>query len=421
MKKYIFFYLPNSNCISIDCRNIEHGNPGLGGTEYMIILIATILSLRGKLNVTLLLEEEGIFHPNLKTVVAGGFEQAYEIACRMKADFFVFRPLPCYFSSVAFSNTQNVKMIPWCHNFLSYQELLFLYRCDKIPYIVSVGKEQSELYLDMKIDDKMIFIYNSLPIITRNHFKQLTKPNDRKNIVTYIGSIVPSKGFHLLAKAWKQVLQAIPDAELYVIGSGSLYFNGAKLGKYSIAEQSYEKSFMKYLIDEKGKILKSVHFCGILGEEKNEILKKTKVGIPNPSGLTETFGLSAVEMQLMGCNIVTKKCPGFLDTVKVGLLYDDDTLLATNIIKALKKPQTDFCEAIEYFEKNFSISKVSECWENLFLNASVFYQKNKSSKISNIYFRHKKLKMTLKRLKSKYRILNILPSIETLLYYRQKI
>lgn len=32
----IVFYLPNAGCANVNCRDLESGNPGIGGTEYII-------------------------------------------------------------------------------------------------------------------------------------------------------------------------------------------------------------------------------------------------------------------------------------------------------------------------------------------------------------------------------------------------
>lgn len=79
----------------------------------------------------------------------------------------------------------------------------------------------------------------------------------------------------MIAKAWKTVLAAVPDAKLNVIGAGNLYDRNSKLGKYGIAEESYENSFMPYLTEKfeedgeiKERILPSVKFWGLMGVEK---------------------------------------------------------------------------------------------------------------------------------------------------------
>ena len=83
---------------------------------------------------------------------------------------------------------------------------------------------------------------------------------------------------------------------------------------------------MKHITND-NQVLPSVHFLGVLGEEKNDLLLKCRVGVPNPSGNTETFGFTAIEMQSMGCNITTMKCSGYLDTV-----FTKDICIITQII-----------------------------------------------------------------------------------------
>ena len=46
----------------------------------------------------------------------------------------------------------------------------------------------------------------------------------------------------------------------------------------------------------------------------DDILKNIRVGCPNPTGDSETFCLSAVEMQAMGCVVAAMEAPGYYDT-----------------------------------------------------------------------------------------------------------
>ena len=103
----------------------------------------------------------------------------------------------------------------------------------------------------------------------------------------------------MLAEAWSNVRERVPDAGLDVIGTGRLYDENAKLGKYGLAEETYEQEFMKWLTDEKGEILPNVRFHGILGAEKYDVFRKCSIGVINPMA-TETFGLAAVEMEACG-------------------------------------------------------------------------------------------------------------------------
>lgn len=40
------FYLDNDTISSVDCTCILKGNPGIGGTEYMVIAVAQLLTIR---------------------------------------------------------------------------------------------------------------------------------------------------------------------------------------------------------------------------------------------------------------------------------------------------------------------------------------------------------------------------------------
>ncbi len=85
-------------------------------------------------------------------------------------------------------------------------------------------------------------------------------------------------------------------------------------------------------------------FSGSLGEEKNDFaIKKCRVGVPNPSGNTETFGFTAIEMQSMGVISLLMKCSGYLDTVFTKrYLYYNSNNLAKNIIKLLLQKEHDY-------------------------------------------------------------------------------
>lgn len=234
-----------------------------------------------------------------------------------------------------------------------------------------MSREQLNMYRDHKAFLKSSYIYNGMPVeYMKILMPELPALSERPHEVTYIGSIVDYKGFHLLAKAWPEVLKKVPDAKLNVIGSGKLYDRNAKLGKYGIAEESYECQFMPYLTDSNGKILPSVKFWGVLGIEKNDVLKQTKVGIPNPSGISETFCITALEMQAMGCLVTTIDFGGFRNTVyrKAGLLYKNPKDLARCISDLLKAKDNDINGFYDFMGKQFAFEKIAKDWINLLLS-----------------------------------------------------
>ena len=411
MKK-IALFLDNSKIASVDCSNILQGNPGIGGTECMIITIATLLSMRDNgISVDLYVLKKGIFPSELNVCVVDTFKEAVERVDTVY-DYLIFKHDVAHIHDKSLENLKSdLKLIPWCHVFVCYWELDYYANNPFVSNIINVGREMNDLYRDHKAFKKSNYIYNCLHIPDEIAFEPYEK---RQNIVTYIGCIKPFKGFHLLAKAWPKVVKEIPDAQLYVIGSGNLYDKTIKMGRYNIAEEMYENVFMHYLSQE-GRVLPSVHFMGVLGEEKNKILAKTKVGVPNPSGITETFGISAVEMQLMGARIATMRCPGHIDTVKNGSLYHNADELAQYIIELLNSNHTDYTAALEYFKKNFSYDSIVERWETLILKGTL-----SNEKITNPGYRLKFLKELLRRLKNVFPCFYKLPPIERILLFVEK-
>lgn len=60
----VAFYLPNKFCYA-DCSNVDLGNPGIGGTEYMIIALAYHLSICQKKHEILILRSMILSYHNI--------------------------------------------------------------------------------------------------------------------------------------------------------------------------------------------------------------------------------------------------------------------------------------------------------------------------------------------------------------------
>lgn len=397
MSKKVAFYFDNSRISQVDCRDIESGNPGIGGTEYLFLLISTLLTKSDNdIDITVFNTSKGWIPECLKVQIFTSINDAYVYADNHGYDYFVFRPqIGETFEEKLKSSSFHgkTKLIPWCHNFLTYKQLSLYSKSDMIARIICVGREQMDLYMDLPAYNKSDYIYNCFDIdedtiaaVRNNSF------SERKNIVTYIGSIVPAKGFHILAKAWPEIEKSIPDAQLYIIGSGQLYDRDAVMGTFNIAENTYESMFMRYLTNGE-KIKDNVHFMGIMGKEKESILLKTKVGVPNPSGNTETFGLTALEFQSNGAKVITKKCAGYMDTVFNGNLYSNEKNIAKLIINALKSKDLDYASFVKMNNAFFSKTVVIKQWEKLFKDGYVLEPEGKSFlQIPNKKFRLKWLK-----------------------------
>ena len=56
-KMKVAFFLKNELIPGIDWREITKGNPGCGGSEYIIVLTAYVLTIRKNYDITLLLKK----------------------------------------------------------------------------------------------------------------------------------------------------------------------------------------------------------------------------------------------------------------------------------------------------------------------------------------------------------------------------
>lgn len=359
----ICFLFPNSKISEMNFSEIEKGNPGIGGTEFAIYTVCYKLA---KFHEVILLSEVPVkeCYSEINNIV---FKNDYVTSLNdIHPDIFVVHHSPYVWQRDSLDRVSpKIKIIVWVHNFLSTAHLNRYSLDEKVSRIVFVGREMYDKYRDHSIIYKSSYIYNPFFITEDDFLLAQQKPYvERDNIVVYVGNIIPGKGFHLLAKAWKKILNKKPDAQLKVIGTGKLYNKSEKLGKYGIANEKYESEFMPFLTDDNGNILDSVHFLGILGKEKESCFLNAKIGVPNPSGVSETFGYTAVEMSKMGMMITTKKVEGYLDTVPntAGILYNNPNQLAECIVKLLSAKNEDYAKTFSYLTENFSTDHVALKW-----------------------------------------------------------
>lgn len=356
--------IPDQSFFGVDLSRPELGNPGVGGSEYLFTLLASQLKKRG-IEIVVYHYSSNILPPNLCEYIV---EDSISIINKAESDGIKLLIHQVGKSENWYNVLENttINSVAWAHVYLEYYELKLLRNNENVKRVVFVGKEEYDSYIDDDIIQKSTYIYNMIPTEVPACKRILDKP-----IVTYVGSLVPAKGFHKLAQIWPEVIRHVPDAELYVIGNGKVYDRNAKLGKYGISQRDYEDSFMDYLTDYEGNIWPSVHFLGIVGNEKTDIFKKTSVGIVNPTALTETFCMSAVEMEYSYIPIVTRKKWGLLDTVKsgeTGYLFRNKKQFVKSVVSLLKNSDLNNLmgeNAHSFAAEKFSINVIIPKWLTL--------------------------------------------------------
>ncbi len=407
MEQEIAFYLDIENLNDQDYSKILEGNPGMGGSEYEFLLVSYLLEKRSNGIHSILLSRSKQRFPHNNIQYVNNLQEACNFCIRQKIQTIVINQNQ-FNRHILEPYGKNISFILWAHNTISYQKLSLLSKLNYVKRIVCCGREMMDLYRDHVATLKSTYIYNIFPAKDKEWY--LNKISHKKNHnVVYMGCLSPQKGFHVLARSWKDVLKKVPDAQLYVIGSGQLYHK-CEVGEYGLAEKNYEHLFMSYLKDTNGNLLPNVHFMGLMGIEKFKVLAKCKVAIPNPTGQTECLPITCIEMQLMGCQIVTIKHPAYLDTVyDTRYLYTKTSDLATSIAEALLSQEKYTYEDIYQFISNkFGIDYNIKRWEKIIKNLDSYKLEDYSDKP----FQMKPLKNFILQLKKNFTFLNILPPIE---------
>lgn len=402
----IGFFLRDNGLTGIDMRNPENGNPGIGGTEYCFAMVMKELISECKdINVECYHYNNNILPVDCKDYIVKDSMEVITLAELHKLDCLVVSTQQSeeFYSKL---EERNIPTVLWAHCFILNNELKCVTKNASIKKVVFVGKEQYDTYVDHDIINKSTYIYNMFYYNDRYN-----RIENYENNVTYIGSLTKEKGFHILASVWRNVIRKVPDTKLNVIGSGKLYNRNNKVGPYQIADEEYEKKFMKYLVDEDGKIIPSVNFLGIMGQEKVDIINNTSVGVINPSAISETFGISAVEMEACGVPIVTKGKYGLLDTVKrkkTGELFLTKYGFSRKLIKLLKNNELNAeygTNAQKFVIETFAPEIIVQRWHDLFVrvcnNQQEIYDKptenfNNNYKWLRIFVRNIRFKLKIK-------------------------
>lgn len=361
----IAFYLFNDSISEIDCTQAEIFNPGIGGSQLICIQIASFLTRFQSVNEIIILANKYAKLPDeVSYVVVDDIQGAFEYCRTNTIDYIVIDTK--YLTKRLLRSNYDVKILGWANCFIPDEEKDILSQCDNLVKIICVGDEQWRELSEHPIGTKASVIYPPVPSKILEKYKCIQETGKRGNNVVYAGSLLEIKGFGYLAKSWKKVVEVIPDAQLYVIGTGKLYNRCTKLGSYGITYEPFESQLVKELSYDGETIMPSVHFMGILGEDKYDIFAKCKVGVPNPGGETETFCITAAEMQQMGCIITTINKGGFVNSVyNKKYLYNTTDQLPECIIKALSEGDNNYKDTLEYLE-NFSPNSIVAKWQMLF-------------------------------------------------------
>ena len=141
--------------------------------------------------------------------------------------------------------------------------------------------------------------------------------SNRKTItVGYMGALVESKAFHLLAQIWPEFCKIARskgfNPNLIVIGGADLYGFATQHSQIP-ASHLYGNLISNLLGDE---IHKSVHFKGTLSSERYIIMKDCNFAVVNPAGEGEAFPATILEWCTLGIPPIAPLRFGCIDIMR---------------------------------------------------------------------------------------------------------
>ncbi len=378
-------YIGGTPRSTIDATNvISEGNPGIGGTEYEFIMLATYLSTIRKcpddMDITVFQAGRYSLSDCVRSINGISPNQMIE-ECRARHIDILIVDSRWNLDLLKKFNETTTKLIVWCHCVGSYYRHFLFARWSAVKCVVYVSRGHFLNFMDNPVFPKSTWAFNSVSVPSRvKSLRECFPFAERPHDVVYMGALDESKGFHVLAKAWPEVLAKVPDARLHVIGSANLYGGAFRLGPLGLADQAYEATFHKHLVTKQNTLHPSVILHGKLASEKYDVMARCRVGVPNPCGKTETFCISAVEMQLCGCKVVTCYSSGYIDTVpSPNILVYDESQLADAIVSGLIEDGFNWESNIENIMANFSIESVGQKWMKIIDNV------DKNSRMMDTY------------------------------------
>lgn len=370
--KVAFFCDFNKN-FNKKIENLEEGNIGIGGTQYLFMLIVSNLQKKYNsnkdefmllTNVELNINHEEIIYHKVEDII-----EAYKWCEDNEFKYLVIRENEILKFSEKYLKNNKVSFVLWAHNYIGKDTENILYRENNVIKLICVSEQQ---YMNMKDSiafKKMTYINNCIGKYVDNLQPERRK---REDVIYYVGAIEPAKGVHNVIKIFSKICSKRKDLKLVIIGGLANLRQKNDLDHGKITYSKYEQKIAKVI--NKKKIGKNVEFLGVLDNKKIREIVEQKPGIALISVskplMGETFCMIALEMESYGIPVIARKRNDGLETSisnkKTGYLERTDNKIKKRIMELLEYDNKYYemsKNGMEY-AKNFSVSKTIDIWYN---------------------------------------------------------
>ena len=202
-----------------------------------------------------------------------------------------------------------------------------LYKCERLIFVSNWVMEKFFEGLERKSDSKCIVIYPSI--------KPIKKLPNKKKIISFVGKLNKSKGFHLFGPVIVKILNKYKNWKAVIVG-----------------DEPREKYNFKH---------KNLKYMGWISHEKTlDLYAHTSISVA-PSFWEEPFGRTSMEAGSRGCATIISKKGGLIETIPNALyisnlnsknLYNKIEDLIINKKKRLQLQKDSFKEVFHNLDIN---------------------------------------------------------------------
>ena len=219
------------------------------------------------------------------------------------------------------------------------------------------------------------------------------KQDKNKIRIGYMGALVPSKGFHLIAENWHEITSSLKKigkiAILEVIGGSDLY-DFDKGHKFIPCDKEYGNKIYPHI---KNEINKTIFFHGTLNSKRYEIMKLCDIALFNPRGYGEAFPASILEWMSLSIPVISCMEYGCADVMTYNryLTISNEKEITNKLIKFSMLAEK---EKMELKKLSFTISNYFSSKQKFIIYQWIllFTQKNK---LINEYLEKEIIKKTI--------------------------
>ena len=187
------------------------------------------------------------------------------------------------------------------------------------------------------------------------------KKDKSKLRIGYMGALVPSKGFHLIAENWPEISISLKKigitAILEVIGGSDLY-DFEKGHQFIPCDKEYGNKIYPYISNE---INKTIFFHGTLNSERYEIMKECDIALFNPRGHGEAFPASILEWMSLSIPVISCLDYGCADVMTYNkyLIINNEKEISKKLIEysLLKEKEKMDLKKLSFTISNYFSSK----------------------------------------------------------------